>query len=266
MNNECAPRFQDEKLGIHWQVDETRESFERLLYHLESKTRIKPYFEKALRNLNLNADSFAHGIVVADIGAGTCWTSGIIATYPNVKRVYAVDPSESRLKHARFVVKHFGTDDKIKIIRGTFLEPNVPERVDLIVMCGSLHHCYDAQLEGLFLNIKRLLKPQGSVLIACEHYVTWLWLLKRILGYIKHFPKRSTLFYYPLNKLRAPDPFGGEHWRTRKELEKIFAKNGFIGQFFVHAEDMCKDKPIFYQRIGWRYYHAILRLHGDSET
>lgn len=256
---ETARRFLNENLGIHWQVDETRESFDRLLHHLEVKTRVKPYFEEAVRHLNLDAKNFTGGLVVADIGAGVCWTSGILAGLPTVKRVYAVDPSKNRLAYGGFVAKHFKAENKIKIIQGTFLEPNIPEKVDLIVMCGSIHHCYDNQLEGLFLNVKRLLKPGGIVLIACEHYVNWVWILKRVLSYIKHFKNRSALFYYPLNKLRVPDPFGGEHWRTRRELSNIFKKNGLAGQFFVHGEDMCMDKPTLYQRVGWRYYYAILR-------
>lgn len=55
---ETAIRFLNETLGIHWQVDETKESFDRLLYHLEVKTRVKPYFEEAMRHLNLDMGNF----------------------------------------------------------------------------------------------------------------------------------------------------------------------------------------------------------------
>jgi len=36
-------------------------------------------------------------MVVADIGAGVGWTSAILALRPEVKKVYAVEPSKSRL-------------------------------------------------------------------------------------------------------------------------------------------------------------------------
>lgn len=261
-----AERFLNEDLGLHWQVDETKESFNRLLHHLEVKSNFKPYFEEALRHLNLDKDDSSDAIVAADIGAGVCWTSAILSRHPKVKITYAVDPSENRLKHARFVIKHFGVEDKVRIINGTFLRPNIPEKVDLILLCSSLHHCYDEQIEGLFLNMKQLLKPEGRILIANEHYIDRLWMLKRLLSYLIHFPKRTELFYYPLSKLRAPHEFSGEHWRTRKELERIFNDNGFAAKFFVHNGDLCKDKPTLYHQIGWHYYHAILRLKDVSAT
>lgn len=261
-----AERFLNEDLELHWQVDETKESFNRLLHHLEVKSNFKPYFEEALWHLKLDEDWFSDGLVVADLGAGVCWTSAILAKHPRVRITYAVDPSENRLKYARFVIKHFEVESKVKIIRGTFLEPNVSEKADLVLLCGSLHHCYDEQIEGLFSNIKQLLKPGGKVLIANEHYINWIWILKRLLSYLRHFSSRSELFYYPLRNLRAFHRFSGEHWRTRGELEKIFNDNGFTAQFFLHDGDLCKDKPTFYHRAGWRYYHAILRLSDVRES
>lgn len=257
-SNAVAARYRNESLVRHWQVDETPESFSRLLHHLESRTRIRAYFEDAMRSLGLDGARFPDGVVAADIGAGVCWTSGIMARHPNVRTVYAVDPSANRLAHGRFVARHFGVEDKVRIVQGTFAEPNVPEKVDVVVLCGSLHHCFDGQMGQLFSNIQRLLKPGGSVLIACEHYVTPLWIAKKFLSYARHFSRRAELYYYPLSKLRSPEPFGGEHWRTRGELERIFAANGFDARFRVHPGDMCRDKPTVYHRIGWRYYHAIL--------
>ena len=259
--NKCnagiVQRFVNEDLGVHWQVDDTRESFERLLYHLEVKTNFKLYFEEALNNLNLDSDKFTDELVMADIGAGVCWTSAILSRHSKAKLVYAVDPSHNRLKHARFVIKHFKSENKVRIIPGTFREPNIPEGVDLILLCGSLHHCFDEEIAGLFSNIKRLLRPNGKVLIANEHYVNSIWSLKRFLSYLYHFRERRELYYSP-GKLRAPHPLDGEHWRTRKELEKIFKMHGFNAQFFIHAGDLCKDKHSLYRRQGWYYYHAIL--------
>lgn len=266
-NIKISTKFLNEDLGIHWQVDESKESFERLLYHLEVKTNEKPFFEEALRHLNLDDDSFTKGLVAADIGAGVCWPSAILATHPKVRLVYAVEPSVNRLKHAHFVIKHFGIESKIKIIRGTFLEPNIPEKVDLILLCGSLHHCYDEDLTELFLNMKRLLKSDGTILITNEHYIDWIWVFKRLLSYAKHFTDRTKLYFYPLNKLRAPDPIGGNHWRFRKELEAVLKEHGFAVRFFMHNGYLLhRDKPMIYQRMGWHFYHAILRLKDVRES
>lgn len=255
-NTAISKHFMDEKLKIHWQVDQTPESFRRLLYHLEVKTSVRPCFEEAVNRLWLDGRKDA---VVADIGSGTCWTSAIIAKHDNIRLVYAVEPSLNRLKCASFVIRHFGVEKKVMLVSGTFLNPNVPEKVDYVVLCSSLHHCYDRDMAGLFLNIKNMLKPGGAVLVANEHYIDWLWILKRVLSYAKHYAKRSKLYYYPIKKLRQPDP-SGNHWRTKRQLMSIFESNGFIPEFHFHEGDMSKDKPTFLGTLGWHYYNAILRL------
>ncbi len=252
-----APRYKDEKLAAHWQVDDTRESFDRLFYHLNVTTNIKPYFDEVLARLNLNDDRFAQGLVVADIGAGVCWSSAILASHPKVKYVYAIDPSINRLKHARFVAKHFGVEHKLKIQQGTFLEPKISEKVDLVLLNGSLHHCCNTEIPGLFSNIRQLLKPKGEVLIAGEHYMDWRWTVKRLLRYFYHFHDRSTLGY-SLSNLRAPQPFSGDHWRSRRELERMFKANGFTAEFFVHKGLFSKNEFSFCRKLGWHCYYAIL--------
>lgn len=253
-----APRYNNESLPIHWQVDATRKSLDRLFRHLDVVTNIKPYFDEALARLNLDDDRFATGLVITDIGAGICWTSAILAKHPKVKRVYAVDPSINRLKHARFVAKHFGVSDKLKIQEGSFLEPNIPEKVDLVLLSGSLHHCRNEEIPGLFLNIRQLLKPGGEILITGEHYMGRIWVLKRLLRYFYRFRNRSTLGY-SIGNLRAPGPFSGDHWRARKELEKMFKVNGFKARFFVHKGLASKNEFSFYRKLGWNCYYAILQ-------
>ncbi|MBN1353840.1 MAG: class I SAM-dependent methyltransferase, partial [Candidatus Omnitrophica bacterium] len=258
---EIAPRYTDEKLAIHWQVDDTPESLERLFYHLGVKTNIKPYFEEALAGLDLDDKRFHQDLVVADIGAGISWSSALLARHPKVKRVYAVDPSTNRLKHAGFVAKHLGVEQKLIIKQGTFLKPNIHEKVDLVLLSGSLHHCKDSETEGLFSNIRQLLKPGGEVLIAGEHYMDWRWAVKRFLRYFYRFRVRSTLGYSLWN-LRRPHPFSGDHWRSLKDLERIFKTNGFVARFFNYKGLFSKDEFSFYRKIGWHCYYAILRPAG----
>lgn len=258
LKKEIAPRFKNEKLAIHWQVDNTKESFDRLFYYLNVKTNTGPYFEEALAHLNLDDDRFREGLIVADIGAGICWSSAILAKHPKIKLVYAIDPSDNRLKHGKFVVRHFAVENKVKIMNGTFLKPNIPEKVDLILLCGSLHHCFEEYIGGLFSNMKRLLKPTGEILITSEHYIDWIWTIKRLLGYFYHFRHRSTLGY-SLSNFRAPDPFSGDHWRTRRELERMFNGNGFKAEFFIYKGLFGKDEFSFSAGIGWHCYCAILR-------
>ena len=255
---ELPERYIEEKLGDHWQVEETAESFKRLMHHIEVKTNFKPYFEEAINRLGLDSDKFKDGVIIADIGAGVCWTSAILANHPYVKHVYAVDPSEERLKHAKYVLKHFKVPEgKVTLIKGTFTEPKIPEKVSLLLLCGALHHCYDEDIPNLFSNIRSLLAKGGIVLIASEHYVTPLWLVTRFLSYVKNFRNRQDMGL-SITNLRAPRSFCGEHWRIRKELLHIFNSQGFKSRLFIHNGDLCKDKPHLYQRVGWKYYYAFL--------
>lgn len=251
---DIAERFKKENIADHWKVDETKESLRRLFDHLGKRTNFEPFFREALSRLGLKGK----GLTVVDIGAGVGWTSAILAEFPCISMVYCVDPSENRLKHARHLVRHLGVEDKVRIITGTFLEPNIPEKADLVVLSSSLHHCFDAQIGELFSNIRHMLKPGGRVLIANEHYVSSLWMVKRLLSYIKHFRKRKELFYYPINRLRVPDPFGGEHWRTRKEIERMFRDNGFSFRIYVHKGRLDSGNASISAGMGFRYYHAVL--------
>ena len=251
-------RFIEEKLADHWQVGVAGESFKRLMYHLEVRTNFKPYFEESIKRLRLDSEKFKNGVTIADIGAGVCWTSAILANHPYVKHVYAVDPSEERLKHAKYVLRHFKVSEgKVTLIKGTFTEPKIPEKVSLLLLCGALHHCYDEDIPNLFSNIRSLLAKGGIVLIASEHYVTPLWLITRFLSCVKNFRNRREM-RISITNLRAPDSFSGEHWRTKKELLHIFHTQGFKPRLFIHDGDLCKDKPHMYQRMGWKYYYAFL--------
>lgn len=254
---EKAKVLYEESLARHWEVDAGKESFRRLLDHLEKVTDFRKYFEECLANLDLDERTFKEGLTAVDIGSGVCWASSILARHPKIKVVYAVDCSDKLLKHAEFVVGHFGVADKVKIIKGTFLEPNIPEKVDIVSLCGSFHHCHDKHIEGLFKNIKKMLKPGGNVLIANEHYVDLLWVARRMLSSLKRFrdKTRDYSFFNPLK----PDRFGN-HWRTRVRIENIFRKYGFNFRLFKH-----KDRRTLYQRIGWHYYHAILEMGTDVD-
>ena len=105
-----VPRFIDEKIGEHWSVDETPDSFSGLMKHTATTTRFKPHFERALSDWRLYSKS--EGLIVADIGAGVAWTSAVMALRPEISKVYVVEPSKNRLNCAEAVAKHFGVPIK----------------------------------------------------------------------------------------------------------------------------------------------------------
>lgn len=256
MKHNLSPRFREENLGLHWIVDETKESFKRLKAHLEINTNFRKYFDEAINRIVLPENA-----IVVDIGAGVGWTSAILASNKHVDKVYVVEPSKHRLNKVEFVVDHFDSpQEKIVKTDGAFQDIKIKEKVDLVVMTGSFHHCWDKDLHPLFRNIKNILKSspeKGRGLIANEHYVTPFWTFKQMLSWMKHFADRSQLYYGP-GKWRTPHPFDGEHWRTRREIEQIFQQFGFTHNIYLHDGDLCKDKANLYRKIGWKYYHAVL--------
>lgn len=250
-----VPRFVDEKIGSQWAVDETTESFNRLIQHITIRTRFKPHFERALSDWRLC--SKAEGIIVADIGAGVGWTSAIMALRPEIKKVYVVEPSKNRLKCAKAVAQHLRAPmDKLVFINGTFTEPKVPEKVDLISLCASIHHCWDKDIPILFNNFRDMLISKDSlVLLSNEHYVNRLYILRKILAWAIRFPK------YPFNWRSDPDPWSGEHVRFKYELNRIFKRERFNAKYFPLEGDLCDQKSNlpWYKWLTWTYYYAILR-------
>lgn len=180
-----------------------------------------------------------------------------------VKHVYSIEPSGKRFEYARYVFEHFKSHkEKFTIINGNFKEIRLPEKVDLFVLCASIHHCYDDDIPVLFENMRKLLLPSGKILIANEHYVNYLWIVKRFISYLRHLGNKEKLGF-GLKNVRAQHPFDGEHWRTRRELENIFKREGFSPEFHIHNGDLCKDKPSVYHQLGWTYYFAILDKKHD---
>lgn len=256
------PRFLKESLASHWDIDSTDESFLRLLYHINFKTNMRVYFEKSFHHAMFILYKYIPqgNYIMIDLGAGVGWTSAIMATNHKVKKVYAIEPNKSRRDKIFFVANHFNVADKIEIVDGNFKDFNIKTHAHLILMSGALHHCCDRDIPLLLKNLREFLLPSGVIVVANEHYVNFFWVIRRILQYIYNLRSPSTrkgLFYNPFS-IMAPDPYDNEHWRTLKELETIFKSSGFNYKIFQHEGDLCKDKPYWFQRLGWQYYYAIL--------
>lgn len=273
-------RYNNEKLGDHWNVDENKDSFYRFLNYLTLTTDIKCYFEQSFSNTKLYTKT--KDLIVADIGAGTAWTSAIIALKPEVKKVYIIEPSVNRLKIAENVLKHFSVDmNKITIINSTFTEFSIKEPADIICMNGSFHHCYDKDMKRLFENIKNILSPRtvnrfyntlkfrdeevesvGKVLITGEHMINPLIIeLRKIRWLIKlQWLNNSENYKFKPGNWNAPDKFSGEHNRTKKEIDRIFREEGFKPDYHFFEGHVHKKghKWKFFDFIRLKYYYAIL--------
>ncbi|RDL44033.1 hypothetical protein DN730_10375 [Marinomonas piezotolerans] len=122
-----------------------------LLYHLEQTTNFISFFEEAIKKL---AQNLKDQSVVSDIGVGVGMTSALISKMKGVRKVCAYEISESGKSQVPFVLRHFNApSEKIEYISGTFRNMSVSASCDLIVMCGSFHHCDDADLPLLFNSL-----------------------------------------------------------------------------------------------------------------
>ena len=279
---ELAERYKEEILAAHWDVNETAESFQRLLNHISATTNFKAFFEKEIAHPSLF--SLPEGLIVADIGAGVGWTSSLLALKPEVKKVYAVEPSKSRLSKIPYVANHFNVPEgKIECIDGNFEQLNIPESVHLVCLSSSFHHCFDEQMPIMLKNIKEILFEKtsysyknyhnedvtihykGKVLLASEHYVTFLFTLKRILSYLRNI-SRFVINPSKYNPERffgdwlAPDPWGGEHYRTNTEINNFINNAGFSIKFYLHDGNICIGEKWNHKDKLVRYYYAILEL------
>jgi|TARA_B100000315_G_C14575807_1_gene587829 SAM-dependent methyltransferase len=279
-----AERYDDEKLAPHWNVDDTPESFQCLMNHITSTTNFKAFFEKEISHPELFR--LPRDMVVADIGAGIGWTSALLALKPEVKKVFAVEPSKARLSRIPFVAKHFGVPEgKIVCIDGHFEDFKVPERVHLVCLSSSFHHCFDEQMPLLFNNLRNILIEQtaysynnylsenvtiqyrGKVLLASEHYVPSVNKRTHTYRYFRNIAKMILkpsrydpdieLFKF---KKRDPDPWGGDHYRTKQEIERLISDGGFKMQTFLHAGNIIYPEKWDSLSNHCTYYYAILEM------
>ena len=146
-----AKKYLNENLAPHWNVNDTKESFEKLLNHISSTTNFKSFFEKEISHPELF--SMPKGMIIADIGAGNGWTSALLALKPEVEKVYAIEPSKSRYDKIMHVAKHFNVpQNKIIPVMGNFEDLKIPQKIHLACLSSSFHHCFDDQVPKLFHN------------------------------------------------------------------------------------------------------------------
>ena len=108
--------------------------------------------------------------VVVDLGCGTGWLSAYLSTFPEVGKIYCVDSDEQMLRQMvpRMFELMSGNLSKTEQVHGLF-EPILLENesVDLLVASSAFHHSED--LPGLLRECRRVLKPNGALVILNEN-------------------------------------------------------------------------------------------------
>lgn len=107
--------------------------------------------------------------VVMEIGAGTGVASLLLA--PKVKKVIAVDISKEMLRIAKERAMEAGVDN-IEFVRGTFHNPRIAEKVDIIITIDSLHCTTDGNYKKRAIEIMHdHLKDEGKMFFEDEMIV-----------------------------------------------------------------------------------------------
>jgi ubiquinone/menaquinone biosynthesis C-methylase UbiE len=140
-------------------VAQQQRSPEEYAKFLEGAERVaRMQVPRVVTALNLRA-----GMRVADIGSGSGLFTRPIAKAVQPKGiVYAVDIDEALLAIVDRSAKEAGLDN-VRTIRGAATDANLPEPVDLIFICDTLHHI--GNHATYVKNLRKHLKPGGRVAV-----------------------------------------------------------------------------------------------------
>ena len=114
--------------------------------------------ERIIAALNLRATD-----LVADIGAGTGYMAVRLARHLKGGTVFAVDLEPNMVTHLGERAKASGIAN-LRAITATETSPNLPERVDVVLLVNVYHHI--SQRPAYFKRLRSSLKPGGRVAIV----------------------------------------------------------------------------------------------------
>jgi SAM-dependent methyltransferase len=129
-----------------------------------------PYWHgqrRAMEELLARTDLQA-GRRLLDVGANTCWASGIFAA--RGLEVIALDIATAELQGLR-TAEYFIDEGKLffeRLLSSMFALPLAGESIDYVFCCEVLHHNDRAHLRATFDELYRVLRPGGSLFVVNE--------------------------------------------------------------------------------------------------
>jgi len=185
--------------------------------------------------------------VVMEIGAGTGVASLLLA--PKVKKVIAVDISKEMLRIAKEKAMKAGVHN-IEFVRGTFHNPGIAGKVDIIITIDSLHCTTDGNYKKRAIEIMHNhLKDEGKIFLEDEMIVYNQEILKeradRIVRYLVKLANRSNKefrdllfeerpnihdlkkFFHESTSYYIEDMAKTEHLLKLEDLVGYFEESGF---------------------------------------
>jgi 2-polyprenyl-3-methyl-5-hydroxy-6-metoxy-1,4-benzoquinol methylase len=195
-------------------------------YTLNQKLKLLNSFNTASKNL-------------LDVGCGTGDFLAICNT--NGWNVIGVEPSESAKKLA---LKKL--DNTSKIHQNIFELEN--ERFDVITLWHVLEHV--PELEAYILQLKKLLKPNGVLVVAVPNYKSFdaqyykqFWAAYDVPRHLWHFSKKSIQMLFSKNQMRVtkilPMKFDAFYVSLLSEKYKT-GKSNFLHTFYIGLKSNIK--------------------------
>lgn len=232
---------EDIEKGKEWWILDG--DFGKMETYLE-KSYLDLQFQQVITFLKHNLGKSLEGCG-ADLAAGNCWAIPRLLAAGSVERVYAVEYSQHRLlKLGPSVLRHYKVPrDKVILCLGGFYELQIPNKsLDFVFLSQAFHHADNPH--RLLLEIRRVLKADGSVLMIGEHIPHEVPVTFR--RYIRHFvkyavarivPRRTQERIFgrrfvaetllPGHSSLPPDPVLGDHYYRAHEYHDMFSRGGF---------------------------------------
>ena len=115
---------------------------------------------------------FKHGLkgTGIDLGAGNLWATPYLLALGEIDKLYSLEYSKHRLlKLGPRVLEHYNVPkEKMVLILGSFYDLHIDDNsLDFVFLSEAFHHA--DRPDCLLAEIRRVLKPNGVVIIIGEH-------------------------------------------------------------------------------------------------
>jgi|SRR5450631_1846149 len=200
--------------------------YDRCRRYLERSKLLLEYGEAEIFVRELTGSN----LMVADLAAGTGWTSALLSKIDGVAGVHAVEISRHRLERLfpHSVSMFEGRPEKIRRYLGSFYDLKLPDRsIDVVFLSQAFHHA-DRPIR-LMVECDRVLKPGGRVVLVGEHGIGIRRFVKRFLKVLLSERRLVTRF----DQLFPPDPVLGDHYYRQSDYYFLFSAMGYKAKHHV---------------------------------
>lgn len=180
-----------------------------------------------------------------EVGAGCGFFCAMLARYPNVSRIHAVEACEPIVRELMpGVVAHFAPQEQSKVVGcvGDFNRLQLPDSgMDFAFDFYSLHHSDD--LVGTLREIRRVLKPGGFLLCLDKARSDLMGKddLERLLDQEYSEKAKANMGVDP--SVRLTRRMNGEHEFRLKDWLEAFAAAGFSRAEHYHLAKTVSGNP-----------------------